>query len=105
MSNQYISTTNRREAASTQIPTAILFFLKNKRRTLASSASPSEDRFQLQLNKHLHCTGPTVRVYGPEVGEGGPEEVELEREPIDDEGETIWFVENRVALLCSGTER
>jgi hypothetical protein len=40
-------------------------------------------------------------VYGPEVGEGGPEE--LEREPIDDEGETIWFV-NRAAL-CSGTER
>jgi len=41
-------------------------------------------------------------VYGPEVGEGGPEE--LEQEPIDDEGETIWFVASRVAL-CSGTER
>lgn len=39
-------------------------------------------------------------MYGPEVGEGGPEELE----PIDDEGETIWFVASRAAL-CSGTER
>ena len=41
-------------------------------------------------------------MYGPEVGEGGPEELELER--IDDEGDTIWLVASRAAL-CSGTER
>jgi hypothetical protein len=40
-------------------------------------------------------------VYGPEVGEGGPE---LELEPIDSEGETICLVASRAAL-CSGTER
>ena len=37
------------------------------------------------------------------MGEGGPEELVLEREPTDDEGETIWFVASRAAL-CSGTE-
>ena len=40
-------------------------------------------------------------MYGPDVGEEGPEE---ELEPIDDEGETIWFAGSRAAL-CSGTER
>ena len=38
-------------------------------------------------------------MYGPEVGEGGPEELE----PMDD-GETIWLVESR-ATLCSGMDR
>ena len=36
-------------------------------------------------------------MYGPEVGEEGPEE-------LDDEGETIWLVAS-IAALCSGTER
>ena len=40
-------------------------------------------------------------MYGPEVGEEGPE---LELEPIDDDGETSWLVASR-ATLCSGTER
>ena len=41
-------------------------------------------------------------MYGPEVGEDGPEELELE--PIEDEGETSWL-EARRATLFSGTDR